>query len=535
MSKLHDIITGICHVVQEAENNAKEGLSDEDFHAVNKTKVTGPGITFEIKDYAPQAFREVRSLFNITTQQFLESWHVPKNEPTDLVGSTGRSGSNFYKTPDKRFFFKTLIHNEVYAMLGLLKEYIQHFKKYPRSFIMKVCGMHRIIYGGEKLWIIIMGNILPEPYVSIDEKYDLKGRTPKPGKSISERQPISKDALKDNEISRTFAFVEEDRQFFQKQLKRDIKLLKNHNIMDYSLLVGIHHVTEEDVKLHKKNRKRLKKQKDLTFAPEERSAFEWQGLVGNNPGLSRPEVFFIGIIDCLTVYVIKKVMANTFKSVKWSKETLSTVPADYYAKRFLSFMTKRLLEASIPNEQNNTRGELRFSRSRFTLDDLERPTRSRSLRLDSTINRPRASTLTGTSRKNSEKHEIQSPTVNVKPPSSHHSKRFTITDGTHHTRTKRKLNIKATSSHFGKEKSEEDPKQQNNGHLSSSGSHNSSGQDEKNHRRHRKSLSLDREPKIKKKRHLVQRQINQMMKMQNKITLLDQKLTIRRNQTKAAI
>lgn len=37
------------------------------------------------------------------------------------------------------------------------------------------------------------------------------------------------------------------------------------------------------------------------------------------------EIFFIGIIDCLTFYGAYKKIAHSFKSLLWNKEQLSTV------------------------------------------------------------------------------------------------------------------------------------------------------------------------------------------------------------------
>jgi len=55
------------------------------------------------------------------------------------------------------------------------------------------------------------------------------------------------------------------------------------------------------------------------------------------------ESYYFGIIDCLTDYNLKKKMANAWKRLKFAQSTLSTVHPDYYAERFLKFMTSKLL------------------------------------------------------------------------------------------------------------------------------------------------------------------------------------------------
>eukprot|EP01121_Diplochlamys_sp_Union-15-3_P013404 TRINITY_DN4155_c0_g1_i1.p1 TRINITY_DN4155_c0_g1~~TRINITY_DN4155_c0_g1_i1.p1 ORF type:complete len:639 (-),score=82.38 TRINITY_DN4155_c0_g1_i1:103-1899(-) len=384
------------------------------------TTLEGPSKNpFTIKDYAPQAFKEIRKLFNISTEAYLHSWQIPSTEGSAMSKSTGRSGSNFYMTPDKRFFFKTLLHPEVAAMMEFLPDYVKNFKSNPRSFIMKVYALHRIKHSGNKVWIIVMGNIIP-PEVSIDEKYDLKGRVPKKGKDRS-GNPSSNDTLKDNEISRSIDFGDIEKEFFRHQLKKDVQLLKKHDIMDYSLLLGIHHVTEEDENRFIKNCKMVKrflskekhtdKNKILTIKTmmqnnsltaeslinspevasllgipvEKMSAYEFGGLRGFHPRTKKSEIYFIGIIDCLTRYVAAKIIANTFKSVLWKAETLSTVPAEFYGNRFLNYMTTRLVSSGskLSYPPTSPKKEVFLTSKRNTVRVTPLPTKTKQGRMTS--------------------------------------------------------------------------------------------------------------------------------------------------------
>jgi len=168
---------------------------------------------------------------------FFESFTIPEEE-TELKGSTGKSGSMFYSTKDGNFFYKTLLHPEVGTMLKLLPNYYEHLKNYKNSLVMKMYGLFRCTLGVDKMWILIMGSVFPKG-VKMHEIYDLKGKKPKPGKSVVDRGVVSK-ILKDNDIKRHMFLDEEDKIFFINQLDQDIELLRNHNIMDYSLLIGIH-------------------------------------------------------------------------------------------------------------------------------------------------------------------------------------------------------------------------------------------------------------------------------------------------------
>jgi 1-phosphatidylinositol-4-phosphate 5-kinase len=87
-----------------------------------------------------------------------------------------------------------------------------------------------------------MNNLFP-PHKDIHETYDLKGSTV--GRDYPEER--AKDnpgaVLKDNNWlrrGRTLQLGPEKKAFLTEQLRRDTELLQRLNVMDYSLLVGIH-------------------------------------------------------------------------------------------------------------------------------------------------------------------------------------------------------------------------------------------------------------------------------------------------------
>lgn len=224
---------------------------------------------------------------------------------------------------------------------------------------MKVVGLYRL-EGKSKVWVLVFKNSLPHD-LTMNITLDLKGRRPKPGKSYEERGRMSDGPIKDNELKRGLMFENEaDKEFFARQVRRDSNFLRDHNLMDYSLLVGVHILKQKNKSKssskelssdeEKKSRKKSKKRSDKNSKknPSLDSLLDAGGMLGRNPQKPKDrEVYFFGIIDCLTEYVLNKKIANTFKKGLWDLSTLSTVDSSYYAFRFKKFLTSNLLNQEV--------------------------------------------------------------------------------------------------------------------------------------------------------------------------------------------
>ena len=92
---------------------------------------------------------------------------------------SGKSGSFFFLTHDKRFMIKTINVSEKKIMLKLLDSYISHHLKYPDSLISKIFGVFTIKREGMAPVILcLMENTvqLKSPKM-LRYKFDLKGST----------------------------------------------------------------------------------------------------------------------------------------------------------------------------------------------------------------------------------------------------------------------------------------------------------------------------------------------------------------------
>lgn len=188
---------------------------------------------------------------------------------------------------------------------------------------MRILGLYRIKYHKmDWTYILVFKNSLPYD-VKMHVTCDLKGRKPKPGK----RNEIEFEGypLKDNQISRGLNFKRKrDVRFFRSQIIKDSEFLKKQNLMDYSLLIGVHKLSYDTTRIYRYLSKR-------------------GGFIGTDPYTHQTEFYFFGIIDCLTRYGFRKKLANFIKRFLWRVDTLSTVESKYYAQRFQQFMTETLL------------------------------------------------------------------------------------------------------------------------------------------------------------------------------------------------
>ncbi|GEQ70621.1 hypothetical protein JCM33374_g4299 [Metschnikowia sp. JCM 33374] len=379
----YNMLTGIRVAVSRC-SGVMRNLSDSDFSETKKLTfdMDGTELTpsskydFKFKDYSPAVFRELRSLFGIDPADYLMS--ITGKYILSELGSSGKSGSFFYYSRDYRFIIKTIHHSEHKQLRRILKDYYLHVKNNPNTMVSQFYGLHRLkVQGGMKrIHFLVMNNLFP-PHRDIHIKYDLKGSTwgryTKIPANMQESGDISQLTLKDlNWLERkdNIKFGPEKKKIFLAQLEADIKLLKKINVMDYSLLLGIHDVKKGNsetvaklsvfdpksnlkAEVFKTNPRDIDRENDL---PSDvfpgRSKYIFYGHNGgiratneNNEPVS--EIYYLGIIDCLTNYSFKKRLETAWRSLSHSRSTISALPAHEYGDRFLKFIKDGLSDVKV--------------------------------------------------------------------------------------------------------------------------------------------------------------------------------------------
>lgn len=141
----------------------------------------------QFHDYSPYIFANIRMLFGITYEKYMESLSpdvISKSlihgqvAALEALSTEGKSGGIFFYSFDGEFMLKTIHKDEFKLLKVILEDYYYHLQSNPRSLLMKICGLHKILFKPkkDKKYFVIMKNVFagaPE----IHEKFDLKGST----------------------------------------------------------------------------------------------------------------------------------------------------------------------------------------------------------------------------------------------------------------------------------------------------------------------------------------------------------------------
>jgi len=157
-----------------------------------------------------------------------------------LSFSEGKGGGFFFWSLDRRFLVKTLENEEYAAFSKLLPAYYAHLCTRPGSLLPRFFGTYSITIQNHTKHFVVMESIFfTAPQGKVHERYDLKG-------SWVDRHAGMFDAAsgtyKDMDLHKPLRLDRSAAEALIEELKHDSELLANSNIMDYSLLLGVHNV-----------------------------------------------------------------------------------------------------------------------------------------------------------------------------------------------------------------------------------------------------------------------------------------------------
>ncbi|XP_034026014.1 LOW QUALITY PROTEIN: phosphatidylinositol 4-phosphate 5-kinase type-1 beta [Thalassophryne amazonica] len=361
---------GIGYTVGNLTSKPDRDVLMQDFYVVESVFLPSEGSNltpahhypdFRFKTYAPLAFRYFRDLFGIKPDDYLYSL---VNEPLIELTNPGASGSLFYLTSDDEFIIKTVQHKEAKFLQRLLPGYYMNLNQNPRTLLPKFYGLYCIQSGGINIRLVVMNNVLPRS-VKMHYKYDLKGSTYKRRASRKEREkasPTYKDLDFQDMHEEGLYFDPETYNNLMKTLQRDCRVLESFKIMDYSLLLGVHVLDQnqrETVELGQAGgdgRKHVGQRVLYSTAMESiqgdgkaAEILTTDDTMGGIPAKTHKEeklLIFLGIIDILQSYRFIKKLEHSWKALVYDGgkmiESVSVHRPGFNASRFLKFMSTRV-------------------------------------------------------------------------------------------------------------------------------------------------------------------------------------------------
>ncbi|KAF2130068.1 SAICAR synthase-like protein [Dothidotthia symphoricarpi CBS 119687] len=360
---------------------------------------------FKFKDYAPWVFRHLRNTFKLDPADYLVS--LTSKYILSELGSPGKSGSFFYFSRDYKYIIKTIHHAEHKFLRKILKDYYNHVQDNPNTLLSQFYGLHRVkIPYGRKIHFVVMNNLFP-PHRDIHTTFDLKGSTI--GRDFKEEGLASnpRATLKDlNWLRRNLQleFGPTKKSAFIEQMQRDVKLLQRLHIMDYSLLVGVHDLEKgneenlrdktlqvfqpggdtvedpqpgtlmrtpsklESARKARELRQMVKTQKPVPMdatsfkMPDEmadpKKNFYFYSDDGgfqatHEDNTPAEEVYYLGIIDCLTHYSFIKRAEHFFKGLTNTESQISAIPPERYGDRFIKFISGNTKSRELAEREKN--------------------------------------------------------------------------------------------------------------------------------------------------------------------------------------
>ena len=346
---------------------------------------------FILKEFAGIIFNNIRLylsfdkddfISSISPQDFITELMISNQTIFEELCSTGKSGSLFYYTRDGKFIVKTIKKDEYKLIKLTLPEYFKHLKSYPLSLLPKFLGCYVLTRKFKKkrtkIYFIVMLNVFATSK-HIHIRYDLKGSTI--GRRVltgeRDKEIMSKGglALKDLDLEKRKEkmYVGEKSEILLNQIKNDADFLCKIGVNDYSLLLGIHYINRDKKSTVNLSNNEIHKEKtgdyDNTLIKESSLSdkscysrneklktlcdFEDGGIISETGN----EIYFVGIIDILTKYNLKKKGEHFFKMIRYCSNNMSCIPPDKYRDRFVNYMSKVIVKSSNTHSSKNTHNE----------------------------------------------------------------------------------------------------------------------------------------------------------------------------------
>ena len=207
---------------------------------------------FAFIDLEPSVFSLLRASYRIDPKLYRDSFRIKNAVEIDSTRmlekfTEGKSGQFFYFTRDLRYIIKTVTEDEEKFLQKIAYKYYNHMRLHPNSLIVRFFGLHKVRLAPEQRFIsvVVMENMFynSNQPCKIHERYDLKGSTVGRRSLKGGRvRGTYKGTMKDLDLGdQRIVIGPESKEALMDQLRADVEFLCECKIMDYSMLLGIHH------------------------------------------------------------------------------------------------------------------------------------------------------------------------------------------------------------------------------------------------------------------------------------------------------
>ena len=183
-----------------------------------------------------------------------------------------------------------MTRSELPFFVKIMRDYHSHMTTLPDSLLSRFFGLYRMKLPGKRAMTVVVMQNLFYTNLEVHLKYDLKGSTVKRFVTQKE-QDAGTSVLKDLNFRSKISLDAATKARFVSTLRSDAHFLRESNIMDYSLLLGIN--TDPNSEKSKRNRSAS------TCLPPLPNPTFWQQRDGGVPAASGKETYFLGVIDIL--------------------------------------------------------------------------------------------------------------------------------------------------------------------------------------------------------------------------------------------
>ncbi|CEF63021.1 Phosphatidylinositol phosphate 5-kinase type III [Strongyloides ratti] len=241
------------------ESQNKEEVSsrnNEVHHQKNHIDITFEDInaSYFVNVYYAEHFQMLRKIcFADGEDMFIRSL----SSTTMWKPQGGKSGSDFYRTDDKRFVFKEMAKPEIDFFLTFAPKYFDYIynsiTEKKITCLGKIYGVYRVCYKNKKTNSQYKMDILVMEYLfykkNIKQYWDLKGslrnRKAYPEKHHAKDQVLLDENFVNNLWNNQFYVHPHAKAALTQAIDNDSKFLSAQKIMDYSLLVGVDSENDE--------------------------------------------------------------------------------------------------------------------------------------------------------------------------------------------------------------------------------------------------------------------------------------------------